>query len=71
LRIALCAPAPRLEEAGRRIVRFAQALRRQRRKLPSGGLLRTSMSRLIKLVDGRAEPGQAEQNAASLKLSLL
>jgi hypothetical protein len=29
------------------------------------------MSRLIKLVDGRAEPGQAEQNAASLKLSLL
>jgi len=30
LRIALTAPEPRLEEAGRRIVRFAQGLAKKR-----------------------------------------
>jgi arginine:pyruvate transaminase len=71
LRIALCAPEPQLAEAGRRIVRLAKALQRRRNKPPSRGLLRASMSRLRELVDGRTEPGPAEQNAASLKLSLL
>jgi arginine:pyruvate transaminase len=71
LRIALCAPEARLEEAGRRIVRFAQALRRTRDKTPPPNLLRASVSRLRKLVDGGAEPDQAEHNATSLKLSLL
>jgi arginine:pyruvate transaminase len=71
LRIALCAPEARLEEAGRRIVRFAQLLRQTRHKTPPPNLLKASMTRLRKLVDGGAEPGPPEQSAASLKLSLL
>jgi arginine:pyruvate transaminase len=71
LRIALCAPDARLEEAGRRIVRFAQALRQRRDNNPPPDLLRASMNRLRKFVDGPAEPGLSEQSDAALKLSLL
>jgi arginine:pyruvate transaminase len=71
LRIALCAPEPRLEEAGERIVRFAQRLHQQPSESRSRGLLRDSAKALKKIADALGRPGREDDGPASVKLSLL